>query len=415
MGQILDAECTEIHRYETDGVVTVVGSWTRSKPTLSRPLGSRWRVHPGIVVEVMLRTERPARIDFSRDGYGDGEVSTWLRENGITSAVGCPITVEGRQWGAMLALSTKAESQPADTEERMLEFTELVATAIANTESRTELIASRARVVAAADESRRRIERDLHDGTQQSLIALSLDLRAAQAATPPELDELRAHLAHTAQGLAEAVTELQEISRGIHPAILSSGGIGPALQTLARRSAVPVELTVNANQRLAEPVEVAAYYIVSEALTNATKHAHASVVHVTLNVQDATLRLSVRDDGDGGADPGQGSGLTGLRDRVEALNGTIQISSPTGDGTSLTVEIPIHNDLAAAHQPARSHHLPTHRVSGQAAAGTEEIERFPDRRVHRVHARPLDCRTTRSARMAPLHSVHGPDGFSQPL
>jgi signal transduction histidine kinase len=346
MGQILHAEFTEIARYGTDRAsFTVVGTWTRGKPSLSRPLGSRWPVHPGIVVEVMLRTERPARINFYRDGYGDGDVATWQRENAITSVVGCPIVVEGRQWGAMLAFSTKAEPQPADTEERMQEFTELVATAIANTESRTELISSRARVVAAADETRRRIERDLHDGTQQSLIALSLDLRAAQAATPPELNELRAHLAHTAQGLADAVTELQEISRGIHPAILSSGGIGPALETLAHRSTVPVELTIHTNQRLAEPVEVAAYYIVSEALTNATKHAHASLVHVTLDVQDTILRLRVRDNGAGGADPSQGSGLTGLRDRVEALNGTIQISSPTGDGTSLTVTIPTHNDL----------------------------------------------------------------------
>jgi signal transduction histidine kinase len=352
MGQLLEAEFTEIIRYETDGEFTVVGIWARGKPTLSPPLGSRWPAHPGVTVEMILRTERPARINYYRDGYGDGVISRWLREQGITSSVGCPIMVEGRQWGAMIVFSTKAEPQPADTEERMREFTELVATAIANTESRTELIASRARVVAAADQTRRRIERDLHDGTQQRLLALSFELRSAQAAIPPELNELRAQLSHTARGLAEAVTELQEISRGIHPAILSKGGIGPALETLARRSAVPVELTVSANQRLAEPIEVAAYYIVSEALTNAAKHAHASVVRVNLDVQDAVFRLWVRDDGNGGADPGQGSGLTGLRDRIEALNGTIEIASPPGDGTSLTVTIPIHNDLRAAHQSA---------------------------------------------------------------
>jgi signal transduction histidine kinase len=367
MGQVLDAEFVEIIRYGTDRAYTVVGTWTRSKPTLSRPLGSHWLITPGIVPEVLLRTGSPARIDFYRDGYGDGEVSVWQREHGITSAVGCPIVVEGRQWGAMLAFSTGTGSQPADTEERMQEFTELVATAIANTESRTELISSRARVVAAADETRRRIGRDLHDGTQQRLISLALDLRAAEAVTPPELDELRARLAHTSRGLAEAVIELQEISRGIHPAILSSGGIGPALETLARRSAVPAELTVSVSQgRLAERVEVAAYYIVSEALTNAAKHAHASVVHINLNVQDAVLRLWVRDDGDGGADPGQGSGLTGLRDRVEALNGTIEISSPVGDGTSLTVTIPNHNALLEAHQPAGSR---AHRPGRSAVLG----------------------------------------------
>jgi signal transduction histidine kinase len=354
MGQILEAEFIEIIRYGIDGVCTVVGSWTRSKPTLSRPVGSRWPVDPETVPPLLLRTGRPERKSY-RDGYGDGKVSTWLRENGITSGVGCPIMVEGHQWGAIFAASTRTEAQPADTEERMQEFTELVATAIANTESRTELISSRARVVATADQTRRRIERDLHDGTQQRLFALTLELCAAENATPPELDQLRAKLHHTAQGLADTTKELQEISRGIHPAIRSSGGIGPALKTLAHRSAVPVKLTVNANQRLAEPIEVAAYYIVSEALTNATKHAHACLVHVTLDVQDTTLRLSVRDDGDGGADPNQGSGLTGLRDRVEALNGTIEISSPTGDGTSLTVTIPINNDLPAAHQPAGSY------------------------------------------------------------
>jgi signal transduction histidine kinase len=356
MGQILEAEFIEIVRYETDGMYTVVGSWTRGKPTPSRPLGSRWPLEPGTVGPLLLRNGRPARIIFGRDG--DGVIHRWVQEQGITSVVGCPIMVEGCQWGAMYAFSTRAEPQPAETEERMLEFTKLVATAIANTESRAQLIASRARVVATADETRRRIERDLHDGTQQRLLALALELRAAQAATPPELDQLRAHLAHTAQGLAEVTTELQEISRGIHPAILSSGGLAPALKTLARRSAVPVELTVNANQHLAEPVEVAAYYIVSEALTNAAKHAHASVVHVNLDVQDTILRLCVRDDGIGGANPDQGSGLTGLRDRVEALSGKIEISSPTGGGTSLTVTIPIHNDLLAAQQPAGARHLP---------------------------------------------------------
>jgi signal transduction histidine kinase len=345
MGQILGAEFVEIIRHGADRTFTVVGSWTRSKPTLSRPIDSRWPFEPGTVVPLLLRAGRPARISFDGDGDGDGVIHRWVREQGITSVVGCPIVVEGAQWGAMFSFSTRAAPQPADTEERMLEFTELVATAIANTESRTELIASRARVAAAADQTRRRIERDLHDGTQQRLVALVLHLRAAQDATPPELDQLRAQLAHTAQGLAEAATELQEISRGIHPSILSNGGIAPALETLARRSAIPVELTINANQRLADPVEVAAYYIVSEALTNAAKHAHASVVHVTLNVDDGIVGLCVRDNGDGGADPGQGSGLTGIRDRVEALGGTIEIASPTGAGTSLTVTIPIREGL----------------------------------------------------------------------
>ncbi|MFC7645002.1 sensor histidine kinase [Streptosporangium lutulentum] len=222
----------------------------------------------------------------------------------------------------------------------MTDFTELVATAVANAEGRAELTASRARVVAAADETRRRIERDLHDGTQQRLVTLGLELRAAEAAAPPGLEKLRQQLSHTAQGLAGAAEDLQEISRGIHPAVLSRGGLGPALKTLARRSVVPVELNVVADRRLAERIEVAAYYVVSEALTNAAKHAHASVVSVDLDVGEGNLRLSICDDGVGGANPAEGSGLIGLRDRVEALGGRLEITSPVEGGTALFVRIP---------------------------------------------------------------------------
>jgi signal transduction histidine kinase len=228
-----------------------------------------------------------------------------------------------------------------DTESQIAEFTELVATAVANAESRSELTASRARVVATADETRRRIERDLHDGTQQHLVSLALELRAAAAEVPPELDELAARLSRTARGLANVAEDLREISRGIHPAILSRGGLGPALRTLARRSTVPVELDVRTDRRLPEPVEVAAYYVVSEALTNAAKHASASVVHVDLEADHSIVQLTIHDDGVGGADPGQGSGLIGLRDRIEALGGKIELASPAGGGTSLFVKIPI--------------------------------------------------------------------------
>jgi signal transduction histidine kinase/PAS domain-containing protein len=206
--------------------------------------------------------------------------------------------------------------------------------------SRDELAASRARVVTAADETRRRIERDLHDGVQQRLVSLGLELRAVEAALPPR-DELRAQLAHTANGLTGALEDLVEISRGIHPAILAAGGLGPALKTLARRSAVPVELDLRSHERLPERVEVAAYYVVSEALTNAAKHAHASVVRVVVDADGSIVELSIRDDGRGGADPVGGSGLIGLRDRVEALGGTIEVTSPAGRGTSLLVRIPI--------------------------------------------------------------------------
>jgi PAS domain S-box-containing protein len=207
--------------------------------------------------------------------------------------------------------------------------------------SRAELAASRARIVTAADETRRRIERDLHDGVQQRLVSLALEQRSAQEMVPPELRELQAQLSRVADGLAGALKELQEISRGIHPAILTHGGLAPALKTLARRSAVPVELAVRTETRLPEPIEVAVYYVVSEALTNTAKHAHASAVHVAVEARDGVLELSIRDDGCGGADPTRGSGLVGLTDRVDALGGTIDVTSPVGQGTTLFITLPI--------------------------------------------------------------------------
>ena len=207
--------------------------------------------------------------------------------------------------------------------------------------NRAELNASRARVVAAGDDARRRIERDLHDGTQQRLVSLGLELRSAEGMVPPGSDDLRDRLSTATEGLAEAVEDLQEISRGIHPAILSKGGLGPAFKALARRSAVPVELDVRIDRRLPEPVEVAAYYVVSEALTNAAKHANPSLIRVEAEAADRALRLAVRDDGAGGADLDHGSGLVGLRDRVEAIGGRLEVTSPPGGGTTLRVTIPL--------------------------------------------------------------------------
>jgi signal transduction histidine kinase len=203
-----------------------------------------------------------------------------------------------------------------------------------------KLTASRARLVAAADETRRRLERDLHDGAQQQLVSLSFALRAAEARVPADLEDLRAEVSGVAGGLTGVLDELRELSRGIHPAILSHGGLGPALRTLARRSVVPVELDVRSDRRLTQGVEVAAYFVVSEALTNVAKHANASLVHVDVDAEDSVVHLAIRDNGIGGAALDKGSGLVGLRDRVEAVGGTIDIVSPAGNGTSLLVEIP---------------------------------------------------------------------------
>jgi signal transduction histidine kinase len=228
-----------------------------------------------------------------------------------------------------------------DTEARVGDFADLVATAIANADARAELTASRARIVTAADAARRRFERNLHDGAQQRLVSLGLQLRTAEAALPPDWDALRKQVSDVIEGLRGVSEDLQEISRGIHPAILSRGGLGPALKTLARRSAVPVELCIGIDRRLPESIEVAAYYVVAESLTNAAKYAQASEVRVSVTADCANLHLSITDDGVGGADSGKGSGLIGLVDRVEALGGKLRVSSVVGSGTTLQATIPI--------------------------------------------------------------------------
>jgi signal transduction histidine kinase len=208
-------------------------------------------------------------------------------------------------------------------------------------ESRDELLASRKRIVAAADHSRRRIERDLHDGIQQRLVAILLELRTAAADVPAELSTVRSQLATVGDDLASSLDDLRELSRGIHPAILSEGGLGPALKALARRSPVPVEVDVDLPGRLPESVEVGMYYVVSEALANAAKHAQASVVRVDVRIHEGALHLSVSDDGIGGAAASRGSGLIGLADRVQALGGSISLTSPAGQGTQLSATLPI--------------------------------------------------------------------------
>jgi signal transduction histidine kinase len=287
---------------------------------------------------MVLRSGCSARLDGLEGCAGAWADPTSAHR--IRSTVGAPIVVEGRVWGVMVASSNKPKL-PDDTEARITRFTELVGTAIANAASRAQLAASRARVLAAADETRRRIERDLHDGIQQRLVTLMLELQGASAAVPPQCLELVAQLSGVDAGLRAAFDDLREISRGVHPAILSRGGLGPAIKSLARRCALPVEVELGGAERLPERVEVAAYYMVSEALANATKHAHASVAQVVLEVREGKLCLAIRDDGVGGADPTRGSGILGLTDRVEAMGGTIAVTSPRGEGTSVILELPL--------------------------------------------------------------------------
>ncbi len=345
MRNLVGADVTRIIRREGDGTATLVGgTGTDDRP---RPLG---RAEPGLATAEVFRTGRTARIDD--DSGVSSEVAThWLGvAASFRSAVASPVIVAGSLWGTIVAISLDAPL-PAETERRMAEFTELLAIAIANASSRAELAASRARLVVAGDQARRRFERNLHDGVQQRLVSLALRLRRIERRLPGEQSELRAALSETVRELNEATDEVREIAQGIHPAILTQGGLAPALRTLALRSSVPVEVVVEREERLPEPVEVAAYYVAAEALTNAAKHAGASRAWVTLERHDGLVRLSVRDNGAGGADPSTGSGLTGIRDRVEALGGSLAVRSPRGEGTVLDVALPV---AAAADPPNAS-------------------------------------------------------------
>jgi signal transduction histidine kinase len=326
VGLLCGADLARLERYQADGTVTGVAAWSRVPVELA--VGTRIELDGLSIARGVEQTAGPVRVDSF--GEDSGAIAREARALGIRSSVGCPIVVAGRLWGVVAASRKTDEPFPPDTEAQIAGFTELVATAIANAEARAELTASRARIAATADQTRRRIERDLHDGAQQRLVSLVLQLRAAQAAVPPELGELAAELDAVAAGLNGALEELREFARGIHPAILAEGGLGPALRTLARRSPVPVQLQLGIQARLPERVEVAAYYVVAEALTNVVKHANASVAEVEVAVEDGLVRLGIRDDGVGGVDLARGSGLVGLKDRVEATGGTLVVESRPG-------------------------------------------------------------------------------------
>jgi signal transduction histidine kinase len=339
LARSLGVENASLWRYEPDGTATLVAACDDPGQTARMPVGSRWSLDGENIVAVVADTGQPARMDSHETALGD--VAAMIRRLGLRSGVGAPIIVQKRIWGVAVVGSGPTELLPPDTEQRVGEFTELVATAIANAEARAALTASRARIVAATDEARRRLERDLHDGAQQRLVSLGLQLRAIETEVPTELGSLKEQISTAAAGLSAASADLQELARGIHPAILSRGGLGPALKTLARRCTIPVTVHLELAGRIPESVEVAAYYVVAEAMTNTTKHAHASGMDIDVRVDGAELVLSIRDDGVGGADTGNGSGLIGLIDRVEALGGRMQIASPSGGGTALHVAIPI--------------------------------------------------------------------------
>jgi signal transduction histidine kinase len=288
---------------------------------------------------MVFETGRSAGID----GYenASGAIGRAFRARGVRSATGVPITVDRRLWGAMV-VGSRASKVPLGTEDRLEGLNELVATALANAEVQAELSASRARLLAASDTSRRRFERDLRRGAQHRLAQLALYLRGPVcAAVPAAADELVTQVEQLADEVTDVLDELREIAGGLHPTALAQGGLEPALTTLARRSSIPVRLALDLDGRLPEPVELTAYYTVAEALTNAAKHARASTADVDVEIRDGRLHVRVSDDGRGGADPAAGSGLIGLTDRVESLGGVLTLCSQADVGTTVEITVPL--------------------------------------------------------------------------
>jgi signal transduction histidine kinase len=337
LGGLLAVRSTDMIRYESDRLATVVGAWAASG-TPAFPVGEQIPVEGETVTAKLLRTGRPERVD---DYAGiDGELAARLRESGMRSVVGAPIQVAGRLWGAIMVTSELPQAFPMGTEERISNFAELVTAALANADAREQLAASRVRIVEAADAARRRIERDLHDGAQQRLVSLALRLRLLESRLEPE-STVSHELAAVRTELGAALAELRELARGIHPSVLTDRGLEAALTALAGRATAPVELDLDRCPELPQSVQTTAYFVVAEALTNASKHADSDRIDVRVEADDGRLTVEICDHGRGGVDPTQGSGLTGLDDRVSALGGTLEIDSPVGAGTTIRASIPL--------------------------------------------------------------------------
>jgi signal transduction histidine kinase len=335
VGRLLRVEDTTMFRFEDDWTATVVAD--RGERDVPLPIGSRVSLQGESATARVRRTGRSARVDdFSGAA---GPLADYTRNAGIGSTVGSPIVVDGRLWGAMIAATRTDEPMPADTESRIEEFTELVATAISNMQAREDLAASRARIVAATDQERRRVVRDLHDGAQQRLIHTTITLQLAQRAFQHEEEPARALVTEALDHAERATAELRELAHGIMPAVLTRGGLRAGVNAVVARLELPVQVHVP-RERLPAEIEASAYFIVAEALTNVVKHAQAKRAGVTARVHDGALHLEIRDDGIGGADP-DGSGLVGMDDRVTTLGGRLTIESPAGDGTLVTATLPL--------------------------------------------------------------------------
>jgi signal transduction histidine kinase len=337
-GRLLGASSSGTIRYEPDEKsALVVGRWHGTGPP-GMEVGTRVPVAGDTGVAHVLRTGKPVRID-SFEGRS-GWIAEEMHRLGFSRSVSAPITVAGRIWGALIVAAAGKEPMPPETETRLCEFAELVVLALSSASARQELIESRARIVQAGDEARRRLERDLHDGAQQRLVSLALTLRLAADALRTDVERGRGLLDNARSELEHAIDELRELARGIHPAVLTERGLAAAVALLAGRSEVPVNLSVT-TARFPSAIEAAAYFVVAEGLTNVARYSEASSAAVSISHVDGRLVVEVEDDGKGGADAGRGSGLRGLADRVEVLNGSISLQSPEGEGTRLRVEFDV--------------------------------------------------------------------------
>jgi PAS domain S-box-containing protein len=334
--RVLEVNASAVFRFEGDDTATIVGRHSRQETGDAFTLGLRLPADEETGIGQVLRTGAPARIhDYTERA---GEIADNMRVMNYRSSVSAPIVVAGIIWGAVGIAS--AEPLPADTEARLAAFCELVSLAVASAQAREDLSASRARLVKAGDEQRKKLERNLHDGAQQRLVSLALTIRLARRQLESNPEAAAASLEGAAKELDLALEELRELARGLHPAALTEQGLGPALAAVADR--LPVEVDLSApTERLPENIEATAYYIVSEALTNVAKHAQATKAKVDMTVAGEILRFEITDDGRGGADPSSGSGILGLRDRAEAVGGTLFVISPPGKGTVVTAQIPL--------------------------------------------------------------------------
>jgi signal transduction histidine kinase len=337
VARLLAVPGASVMRYDGSRTATVVGGWSEDG-ALSLPLGSTFDLDGDTVVAKVLRSGSPQRVDRYQET--SGTLSETLQRSGYQAAVAAPVLVGGRLWGALGAATRSDEPLPAGLEQRLCDFAELVAQALANADAREQLAASRARIVEAGDVERRRLERNLHDGAQQRLVALALDLTLIGVTLEKDPPAARKTLIAAQDQLAQGLDELRELARGIHPAVLTERGLGPALHALVKRAPVRVDVIEMPEERLAGPVEAAAYYVAAEAITNVVKYARASHVRLSVSHADGRASLAVSDDGVGGADAAHGTGLRGLADRVEALGGHLYVDSPPGRGTRVRAEIP---------------------------------------------------------------------------